>query len=241
MVRKAPSSSTVFLVDEDSLARYPVLETLRHAGLLAFGFQTPIEALKAVEPLRPNVVVVLDRSSDGSTGREALRMFRRNLPAFELVVVTRCSDIDVVVGYMERGAFKVLPEGTRTERIVLVAGEALERNRKRALEVPLSSEGRPASRLDAWESVRQAARTWKLTSRQTEVLRFVLQKASNKEISRRLGISEGTVERHLTHIFLRACVRGRPALAARVSSLRAAALARSDLADSLDATGWMTG
>lgn len=53
-----------------------------------------------------------------------------------------------------------------------------------------------------------------LTSRQEEVLRLVQEGLANKQIGRRLGISEGTVRKHLEHILGRLGVRSRTAAVA---------------------------
>lgn len=54
-----------------------------------------------------------------------------------------------------------------------------------------------------------------LTDRQREIVRWVVQGLSNKEIGRHLGISPTTVKTHLHNIFERAGVRGRQHLMVR--------------------------
>jgi DNA-binding CsgD family transcriptional regulator len=63
--------------------------------------------------------------------------------------------------------------------------------------------------------LRFAARTWALTPRQSEVLCHVLLGESNKEVAERLACRENTVEVHVSAIFRKAQVTGRPTLAAR--------------------------
>lgn len=53
-----------------------------------------------------------------------------------------------------------------------------------------------------------------LTDRQREIVRWVAQGLSNKEISRHMGISPTTVKTHLHNIFERAGISGRQQLAA---------------------------
>jgi DNA-binding NarL/FixJ family response regulator len=53
-----------------------------------------------------------------------------------------------------------------------------------------------------------------LTERETEVLRAVATGASNKVVAARLGISERTVERHLSNVFAKLGVRSRTEAAA---------------------------
>lgn len=60
------------------------------------------------------------------------------------------------------------------------------------------------------------ATRWGLTRRQTELLRLLATGASNRVIGATLGISERTVEAHLTVMFEKVGVEGRSALVARV-------------------------
>ena len=48
-----------------------------------------------------------------------------------------------------------------------------------------------------------------LTPRETEVLRCVREGCGNTQIARRMGITEGTVEKHLEHIYARTGARSR--------------------------------
>jgi DNA-binding CsgD family transcriptional regulator len=63
--------------------------------------------------------------------------------------------------------------------------------------------------------LRFAGRAWGLTPRQSEVLGHVLLGESNKEVAERLACRENTVEVHVSAIFRKANVAGRPTLAAR--------------------------
>jgi len=57
-----------------------------------------------------------------------------------------------------------------------------------------------------------------LTARQQELLRYVAAGMTNRQVARRLSISEGTVRRHLENIYERLNVTSRTAAAATVSS-----------------------
>ena len=81
--------------------------------------------------------------------------------------------------------------------------------------------------LEAWAeriagapaAVRLSALELGLSSREREVLRHAASGLSNKELARRLAISEATVKVHLTHIFQKLGVRGRAELAAAYHGL----------------------
>jgi RNA polymerase sigma factor (sigma-70 family) len=61
-----------------------------------------------------------------------------------------------------------------------------------------------------------------LTARQREIVMLAANGLSNKEIARRLGLSEGTVKVHLHSIYRRLGIRNRTALAGLVHTRRPA-------------------
>lgn len=63
-----------------------------------------------------------------------------------------------------------------------------------------------------------AAHQWKLTDRQSEVLRSLSSGKSNKEIANELGCAENTVELHVTNILARSAASSRSVLIAKVWS-----------------------
>ncbi len=63
--------------------------------------------------------------------------------------------------------------------------------------------------------VHQLAERWGLTVRETEVLEHIIQGATNKAISARLGCAERTVEVHVTHVLSKARAESRSALIAK--------------------------
>jgi len=65
-----------------------------------------------------------------------------------------------------------------------------------------------------------------LTARQSEVVVLAAQGLSNKQIARRLDITEGTVKVHLHNVYARLCVRNRTALVGLMSNNRVDQLKR---------------
>jgi len=60
-----------------------------------------------------------------------------------------------------------------------------------------------------------ATPAWKLTRRQTEVMRLIARGDANKEIAASLGCAEGTIELHVTALLRRVGVSSRTQLVAR--------------------------
>ncbi len=95
---------------------------------------------------------------------------------------------------------------------------------------PLGERDRPAGFLAIYrrpwrttvvaEALRKARRTWKLTSRQIEVLDLVAKGFTNDLIAEQLKIRKGTVEFHLSAIFDKAGVNDRATLVIQMLNLR---------------------
>ena len=67
----------------------------------------------------------------------------------------------------------------------------------------------------------ESRRVEELTARQREIVLLIAQGLSNKEIARRLNITEGTVKTHLHNIYHHLGIRNRIALSAFVHGGRA--------------------
>jgi DNA-binding CsgD family transcriptional regulator len=70
------------------------------------------------------------------------------------------------------------------------------------------------------ERMRAAGVRWKLTPRESEVLRGIVEGDANKEIALRLGIHEGSIERYVTGMLRKACCDSRTRLIARFWTAR---------------------
>jgi DNA-binding CsgD family transcriptional regulator len=111
-----------------------------------------------------------------------------------------------------------MPESrTLAHRALKVAGRAMR------LVIGAEDDGTPVDMLlgparptDAVEvRLELATPAWKLTPRQTDVLRLVARGDSNKDIAAALGCAENTIELHVTALLRRAGVSSRTQLVAR--------------------------
>ena len=116
-----------------------------------------------------------------------------------MVVFTSFSDRERIVRALDAGAIGYLLKDAEPEEI-LAAIRAAARG-----ESPLAP--RAAAELLADRKSRPP--TVELTGRELEVLRLVVDGLANKQIARRLGISEKTVKGHLTNLFQRIGVADR--------------------------------
>lgn len=159
------------------------------------------EAVALAANLRPDVVV-MDVQMPGRSGVEATRAIVAASPATAVLVLTMFEEDDLVAAAMRAGARGYLVKGaTRDElrnAITTVAGGG-------AVFGPAVA-GRLGAIID-----RSTVRPFSdLTAREHEVLELVAQGRANGEIARRLSISEKTVRNHVSIVFAKLAVAGRP-------------------------------
>jgi DNA-binding NarL/FixJ family response regulator len=156
------------------------------------------EAVALCLELEPDVLL-LDLSMPDLDGIEVTGRLRESVPGTRVVVFTSFSDRERIVRALDAGAIGYLLKDAEPEEI-LAAIRAAARG-----ESPLAP--RAAAELLADRKSRPP--TVELTGRELEVLRLVVDGLANKQIARRLGISEKTVKGHLTNLFQRIGVADR--------------------------------
>lgn len=150
------------------------------------------EAVGLVREVRPDVVL-MDLQMPGVDGVEATRQIVVEELA-DVLVLTSYSDAERIVGALDAGALGYLLKDAEPDE-VLRGIRAVARG-----ESPINP--RAARELLGARRTTSTA-TADLTPRETEVLELVRQGMANKQIARRLGISERTVKAHLTSTFQR--------------------------------------
>jgi DNA-binding NarL/FixJ family response regulator len=155
------------------------------------------EALEVVRRLRPDVVL-MDLQMPGVDGVGATRMIMAEKLGVDVLVLTSYSDSERIVAALDAGAVGYLLKDADPED-VLQGIRAVSRG-----ESPIHP--RAARTL---LGIRAGSSQIQLTSRETEILRLVREGLANKQIARRLEISERTVKAHLTSAFARIGVADR--------------------------------
>jgi DNA-binding NarL/FixJ family response regulator len=148
------------------------------------------EAVERCATERPDVAL-LDLEMPGIDGVEATRRIRSVSPTTSVVAFTSFSDRERIVRALDAGAVGYLlkdAEPAELHSAILAAARG---------ESPLD----PKAAAEILAERSAAAPTERLSGREREVLVLVAEGSANKQIARRLGISEKTVKGHLTNIF----------------------------------------
>ena len=156
------------------------------------------EAVDLVREAHPDVVL-MDLQMPDVDGVAATRQIVAESLA-DVLVLTSYSDAERIVGALDAGALGYLLKDAEPEE-VLRGIRAVARG-----ESPIN----PRAARELLGARRTAnASAVELTPREREVLGLVRQGLANKQIARRLGISERTVKAHLTSTFQRIGVTDR--------------------------------
>jgi DNA-binding NarL/FixJ family response regulator len=147
------------------------------------------EAIQQAKLLRPNVVV-MDLLMSPVDGITATRAIRNDLPDTEVLALTSVLGGASVVEAIKAGAIGYLLKHTRATELRSAIKAAA------AGQAPLS----PEASVHLLGAVRTPDLIELLSPREIDVLRFLVQGISNKEIARALHVAEETIKSHVRHI-----------------------------------------
>lgn len=190
----------VVLVDDHALVRGGLAQLLDAADDIEVVGQAAdgAEALLVVAATAPDVVV-MDLQMPGVDGVTATHRVIAEHPGTQVLVLTSYSDSERIVAALDAGAVGYLLKDADPDD-VLEGVRAVSRG-----ESPIH----PRAARSLLTARRISRPPVDLTRRETEVLALVRDGLANKQIARRLGITERTVKAHLTSTFARIGVQDR--------------------------------
>jgi len=159
--------------------------------------------IEAIRMFRPHITIA-GISMPGIGGLEILAFTKSEGASTRVVLFAAAvedGDLQTLAG---AGAHAVLPQDVDLEILVQVLRQVTAGQRLR-LSVRAASE-------EQGTIAEKAVPT--LTDRERQIMRLVSEGLSNKEIGRRLNLTDGTIKVHLHHIFQKLEVTNRTALAA---------------------------
>lgn len=182
----------VAVVDDHTIVRNGLVALLgAHADLEIVGAVGDGEAAVALCVEQRPDVVLMDLSMPGVGGIEATRRIAAEAPGVQVVVLTSFMDRERIVEALSAGAIGYLLKDAEPEELIRgihTAARGESPLDPRAARTMLGAQRAPDP-LDV------------LTDREREVLVLVAEGLPNKQIGRRLEISEKTVKAHLTKVF----------------------------------------
>lgn len=182
---------TVLLVDDHPVVRSglrAVLDATEAVSIVGEA-ATGEEALTLAAHLRPDVVLCDLRLGAGMDGIQATTELRKLDPAPAVLILTTFDRDAEILGAIEAGAAGYLLKD--------VAPEVIVQGIQRAAAGDLFLAPQLASRV--LTGMRRPLP--RLTQRELEVLRQLVTGSTNREIARKLYVTEATVKTHLAHIF----------------------------------------
>jgi DNA-binding NarL/FixJ family response regulator len=191
------SAVKLLIVDDHPLFRDGLAALLRQAS----ADTTVVQASSAEEALQlvdEQIIdaVFMDLVMPGLCGEPAIREFARRHPDLPVIVLSSSENPGDVRRVLNAGASGYIPKSATAQTVVSALTLVLSGN----IYVPpllVSAATRAADHAQSGgpRSVSQ------LTDRQVDVLRYLRDGLSNKEISANLGIAEKTVKVHIAAIF----------------------------------------
>ncbi len=184
------------------LERQPDLEILGEAS-------DGLEAISLTKELQPDVVV-MDVRMPRMSGVEATRRIKAEMPKVNILVLTAHDDDEYVFALLQAGANGYLLKTAEIEELVQAIRTVATGKSALAPEVT----GKVVAQFTSGKSLPEVLATQDedfdgLTDRELDVLKLVGQGLSNKQIGKKLFISDRTVQAHLSNIFSKLGVSSR--------------------------------
>ena len=176
---------TVYLVDDDPSVLKMLQALVESVGVGVRPFSSAKEFLAAYRPM-PCECLVCDLRMPDIDGMALQKRLKTLDAAPPIIFITGYAEVNIAVEAMKHGAFDFLEKPFSAQALLGKIHSALELSRTQY-----------ASRL---EHQTAEARIALLTPRERNVIQYVVQGKSSREISELLGLSVRTIENHRTRI-----------------------------------------
>lgn len=193
----------VYVIDDDEAIVSSLGVLLESVGHTVRGYGSPRAFLREYDESVGGCIVLDERMPEmsGHVLHDELR--KRGCP-LPIIICTGFAEVDFAVSEMRKGAFTILQKPVQERVMIDAVSEALWQE-------TLAREKRERRR--AFDE-----RRGKLTTRQRQILGFVVHGMQSRVIAERLGVSERTVELHRARILRVMGVKSTTELAYLVAS-----------------------
>ena len=180
-------TSTVFVVDDDPSIRESLSLLLRSAGYGVKTFAAAKDFLESEPGTPAPACLVLDVKMPGLSGLDLQKELKSRNITIPIIFITGHGDIPMSVQAMKTGAVDFLPKPFDDDDLLEAVKEALLKD------------SQAHDNLDEQKHILQ--RLDSLTTREHEVLTYLITGMLNKQIAYELNISERTVKAHRKQVF----------------------------------------
>jgi two-component system, LuxR family, response regulator FixJ len=177
--------AVVYLIDDDEAVREGLALLIATMGLNVQAFASPFAFLEQLDPETLGCLVV-DVRMPGMSGLELQELLRQRNVDLPVVVITGHGDVNLARRAFLGGAVEFLTKPIDEQTLI----ETLQR----AMQTHIRSRERLSTSRQARE------RLSKLSTRELEVLRLMVDGLTNKQIARNLKLSPRTIETHRAHL-----------------------------------------
>ena len=205
--RQVPETSRMrlILVDDHAVVREGVRAILElYDDIQIIGeFADGADTLASAAQLAPDVALV-DLKMPGISAVETIRGLRERVPGIRIMVFTSFGEDALIRATLDAGATGFLIK------------DALHEDLIRALRSVAAGQPylAPAAQRQLMELLRKPADAHEsLTTRETDVVKLVAEGMSNKQIARRLNLTEGTVKGYVSQILAKLRLQDRTQIA----------------------------
>lgn len=189
----------ILLVDDHALFRDGMHHVLRQLDRRAeiLDANSLLDALDAAERHLDLDLVLLDLSMPDSDGLTSVKLFHARYPQMPVVVVSGTVRRGEIEQVMNNGALGFISKSSTSKvmvqalRMVLNGGVYMPPQLMKKITADVAQGDRRSWRTNEYG----------LTVRQVEVLQYLSQGLSNKDIALAIGLAEGTVKIHVAAVF----------------------------------------
>jgi two-component system response regulator FixJ len=177
-------ASEIYIVDDDEGMRRALSLLLRSAGFTPYAYASASQFLDECQRLPP-ACVITDVRLPGMSGVELTRRLKEMGLPHPVVVITGQADVGLAVQAMKAGAVDFLEKPLDDARLLKAI---LTAQNTKAAPTPTGAKSQAVEMIAG------------LSSREQDVLRWVVAGKANKVIAQGLGISPRTVEVHRANL-----------------------------------------
>ncbi len=205
----SPQPCRVLVVEDDLVTRRLLCNAIEHEPSLALSaaFGTVRDARQYLEKT-PIDLLLTDLGLPDGSGLAVIRCCRRLLPSADIMVITMSSDEEQILACIEAGASGYVLKESAHDNILRAILELRSGGSPISPMIARKVLARMRRRSDTSQDVSGVEETL-LTRRESAILELIARGGTYAKVAEALGLSVGTVQTHIKHIYAKLCVHSR--------------------------------